>query len=262
MLAAFDRQVRRDPQPDGPGDRIEREGGVVRVVSDGGGWSGVVWSDLDEGGAPAAIAAQIARFAPLRGPWEWKHYSYDRPADLPERLSAAGFVPEPVESLLIADVAALTLDATPPAGVRLVPVTDRAGIDLLVRVHEEVFGGDHTAVGDAILARLAERPGTVAAVVAMAGETPIAAGRVDFSTGTEFASLWGGGTLPAWRGRGVFRALVAHRVALAEAAGYRYIQVDASAASQPILRRLGFRQVAQTTPFVYQGAREPAGKPG
>jgi GNAT superfamily N-acetyltransferase len=254
MLAAFDRQIRRHPQPDGPDARIERDGDIVRVVPVNGGWAGVVWTDLDESSAPAAIAAQVARFAPLPGPWEWKHYSYDRPADLPDRLIAAGFTPEPVESLLIAEVAGVTLDVVPPAGVRLVPVTDRRGIDHLVRVHDEVFGGDHTAMGDAILARLAERPGTLAAVVAMAGETPIAGARIDFHRGTEFASLWGGGTLPAWRGRGVFRALVAHRVALAAAAGYRYLQVDASADSRPILLRLGFRQVALTTPFVYGAA--------
>ena len=51
------------------------------------------------------------------------------------------------------------------------------------------------------------------------GETPISAGRVEFHHGTDFASLWGGGTLPAWRGRGVFRSLVAHRAALAAARG-------------------------------------------
>jgi hypothetical protein len=33
---------------------------------------------------------------------------------------------------------------------------------------------------------------------------------LDFHVGTDFASLWGGGTLP-WRHRGVFRSLVAHR---------------------------------------------------
>jgi hypothetical protein len=56
-------------------------------------------------------------------------------------------------------------------------------------------------------------------VLAAPGETPIAAGRVDFHAGSEFASLWGGGTPGAWRGRGVFRALVAHRAALASARG-------------------------------------------
>jgi GNAT superfamily N-acetyltransferase len=67
-------------------------------------------------------------------------------------------------------------------------------------------------------------------------------------------TLWGGGTLPGWRGRGVFRALVAHRAALASARGFRYLQVDASPASRPIFRRLGFVELATTTPFTHLGA--------
>jgi hypothetical protein len=49
----------------------------------------------------------------------------------------------------------------------------------------------------------------------------------------------------------VFRALVAHRAALAAAAGFRYLQVDATADSRPILRRLGFVELSTTTPFVH-----------
>jgi hypothetical protein len=60
---------------------------------------------------------------------------------------------------------------------------------------------------------------------------------------------------PSSRGRGVFRSLVAHRAALAAARGFRYLQVDASSDSRPILERLGFVQLATTTPFVHQGAR-------
>jgi GNAT superfamily N-acetyltransferase len=74
--------------------------------------------------------------------------------------------------------------------------------------------------------------------------------------GTDFASLWGCGTLPAWRRRGVFRALVAHRAALASAKGFRYLQVDASADSRPILQSLGFVELATTTPFTHQGAAD------
>ena len=51
----------------------------------------------------------------------------------------------------------------------------------------------------------------------------------------------------------MFRSLVAHRAALAAAAGCCYLQVDASADSRPILRRLGFVQLATTTPFVHPG---------
>jgi hypothetical protein len=35
------------------------------------------------------------------------------------------------------------------------------------------------------------------------------------------------------------------------ARGYRYLQVDASAESRPILERLGFVCLAQTTPYVW-----------
>lgn len=253
VLAAYDEQVRRRPECDGPEVHVERDAGVVRVVSAGDGWTGVTWSDLDEVSAAAVIAGQIERFARSARPWEWKHYSYDRPPDLPERLLAAGFIREPAEALLVAEIADLELEAPPPEGVRLLPVVDEWGIDALVRVHDEVFGGDHSAFGAALAARLSQQPDAVAAVVAVAGLTPIAAGRVEFTRGTDFASLWGGGTVVAWRGRGVFRSLVAYRAALAATAGYRYLQVDASADSRPILRRLGFVELATTTPFTHLG---------
>ena len=62
-----------------------------------------------------------------------------------------------------------------------------------------------------------------------------------YNQGTEFAGLWGGGsTLPGWRGRGIYRALVGRRAQLAAQLGVKYLLVDASAASRPILGRLGF----------------------
>ncbi len=255
VLAAFDEQVRRHPAPDAPDGHVEYDDRVVRNMSGGDGWTGVTWSDLDQVSADAVIAAQVSRFAELSRPWEWKHYSYDLPADLPARLLAAGFTPEPAESLLVAEISDLTLDAPPPAGVELLAVVDKHGAEALVAVHDEVFGGDHSAVGRSLLAELEleREPSSAAAVVAFAGQTPIAAGRVEFHPGTDFASLWGGGTLPAWRGRGVFRSLVAHRAAVAAASGCRYLQVDASPDSRPILQRLGFVELATTTPFTHSG---------
>ncbi len=104
-----------------------------------------------------------------------------------------------------------------------------------------------------MLAGLAHQPSTVAAVVAWAGDTPISAGRVEFHPGTEFAGIWGGGTLPAWRRRGVFRALVAHRAQSAAQRGFHYLQVDASPDSRPILQKLGFVALTTTTPFTHAG---------
>jgi ribosomal protein S18 acetylase RimI-like enzyme len=246
VLARFDREIRRRPQ-EGPGSVVEEEPGIVRVVSAPDGWTGIAWCDLDGLDADAVIAAQIRRFAEAGTPWEWKHYSHDRPDDLAGRLLAAGFEPDPPEGLLVAELDTLSREIALPDTVRLVPVTGEPEAALLVRAHDEAFGGDHSAVGRAVLTR----PDTVQAVVAVAGDRPICAGRVEFHPGTGFASLWGGGTVPDWRGRGVFRAVVAYRAALAAAAGFRYLQVDASADSRPILRRLGFEQLATTTPFVH-----------
>ena len=220
VRAAYDEQIRRGPVAELAGERVERDAAVIRFVGRAGGWSAVTWSALTEADADAAIAATIDRFAVLDvAEWEWKHYSYDTPADLTQRLLAAGLAAEPAESLMVGEIAELALDVPPPRGVELRQVTDRQGVDALVRVHEEVFGEDHAALGAELVARLALRPPTVAAVIAMAGDTPVCAGRVELHPGTDFASLWGGGTLAAWRGRGVFRALVAHRAALAVGQG-------------------------------------------
>lgn len=253
VLAAYDTQIRREARADGTGARVERDGPVVRYVSpDADGWSAVVWSDLDAGTADAAIAAQLRYFAGRR--FEWKLYAHDRPADLGDRLRAAGFTAEEPESLMVAEIAALPAAPELPPGVSLEWVTDAAGVAALVAVHEEVFGIEHAWLGRALTAQLAEQRRTgvprVAALLAVADGRPVSSGRVELHVGTEFASVWGGGTLPQWRRRGLYRALVATRAARAAALGYRYLQVDAGPESRPILSRLGFVELTTTTPFM------------
>ncbi|MFG2192734.1 GNAT family N-acetyltransferase [Streptomyces sp. NPDC048639] len=251
VLARFDRQMRRDARPDGPDARVERSGAVVRRVGADGDWSAVLWSGLDEATADAEIAAQVRYFTSLGREFEWKLYGHDGPRDLGARLRAAGFVPEPEETLMVAETAGLRTDAEPPPGIRLSTVTDAAGVDLVVGVHEAVFGMSHAFLRRQLLDQLAHAPDAVSIVVAMAGEVPVCSARMELYAGTDFAGLWGGGTLPAWRGRGIYRALVAHRVRIAAARGYRYLQVDASDDSRPILQRLGFVPLTTTTPYVH-----------
>ena len=53
------------------------------------------------------------------------------------------------------------------------------------------------------------------------------------------------------RGRGIYRGLVAHPSNLAADRGFRYLEVDASDDSRPILERLGFVPVTTTPPFIW-----------
>ncbi|AEV83192.1 N-acetyltransferase GCN5 [Actinoplanes sp. SE50] len=235
-MALFDRQMRRDMPGAERGLRYTRNAGTAQD------WNAVVWSDLDEETADAEIAEQVRYFAGRGVGFEWKTYGHDRPADLGARLERAGFVPGEPESLMIAPIGELDLDVAPPDGVRLVPVTDAAGLALLIRASESAFGEPAGSWRH-------QEPASLRAFVAMAGDEPISGARMEVHEGTAFASLWGGGTVEKWRGRGVYRALVACRARIAADLGYEYLQVDASDQSRPILLRLGFAAVGTTTPY-------------
>ncbi len=251
LLDLYDRQLRREARPDGPGCRVERAGDVVRQTGPGHAWNGVLWSGLDEHTADAAIAAQLAHYRAAGVPFEWKLYGHDGPADLGARLLAAGFAPEEPETLLAAEAAAQTGAVPLPDGVELREVTDAEGVRQVVEVHERAFGTDSSDLGRRLLDRLAADPGTVTAVLALADGVPVSAARLELYPGTDFAGLWGGGTVEEWRGRGLYRALVAHRARVAAARGHRWLQVDAAPTSRPILQRLGFLPLTTTTPYVH-----------
>ncbi len=254
ILHAFHEQLRRWPRDAPPGYLVEREPGIVRLVPEADGSAAVICTELASLEVDAAIAAQIARFDGHPGRWEWKHYSYDQPVDLPERLLAAGFEPEPVEALLVAEIAELDLTVDLPDGVELVEVRDPADARALVEFQDEVFGSARPGMAESLIARLSQRPASVMATMALADGEPIVAGRVELEPGTGFAGGWGGCTHEDWRGRGVFRALVANGARLAAERGYHYVQVDANDQSRPILLRLGFAELCKTTPYIHRQA--------
>ena len=259
VRAAFDRQIRRNADAGEPGAMVEADAGVLRWLAPGTQTSCITWSSLTGDSADAVIAAQKAYFSARGTAVEWKYYDYDQPADLPARLIAAGFEPDDEELMLVAATASIDSRVVLPAGVRLDPVTGEDGIAAMMAVHDLAFAGHPSAeLGERLLTQFREAPQTLEMVVAMAGGEPVSAARIEFIPGTDFAGLWGGGTVPAWRGRGIFRALVAYRAGLAAERGYRYLQVDALPASRPILQRLGFEPVASTTPYVFTPAGAPA----
>src|SRR5262249_24274373 len=121
----------------------------------------------------------------------------------------------------------------------------------IVAMESQVWGRDCAFIGDHLAESLAAAPDRLAIFTAEAGGQVVAAGWTALREDGIFASLWGGSTLQAWRGRGIYRALVAARARLAAEHGYQYLQVDASGDSRPILEHLGFTPVTTTTPYVW-----------
>jgi hypothetical protein len=121
-------------------------------------------------------------------------------------------------------------------------------------VAAEIFGGGPS--GEEMLDRLDRMQGVEQFWVAQAetddGPKVICSGRLAPVTGTEFAGIWGGSTLPEWRGRGIYRALTAARARAALDAGVRYINSDCTVMSRPILERSGLVAVTTTTPYVWR----------
>lgn len=270
LLATFDRQVRRSVEPE-PGFTVElvrQPAPLLRLTPVGdaaAAWGGgVFWCDLEESTANAAIEATIAHFGPLGREFEWKYYAYDRPADLTDRLRAHGFEPDEEEAVVVGEISEVRERLAPaaePDGIivrrlRTDPTgaaEDWQGIDDL---HRAVWGTDGARRNAAVRASIAADPDRTSMWVAVAGDgTVVCAGRVNFHRGTDFASLWGGGTLAEYRGRGVYRALVSRRADEAADRGCRFLQVDASPESRPILERLGLRVLTTTTPWMWRPER-------
>jgi GNAT superfamily N-acetyltransferase len=214
ILAHFDEQVRRPNDPDG--------------LYVGNGWSAVLRPPPD-----ADVERLVERLRELPGHVEWKYYSHDGP-ELRERLLEAGLEPEDEETVVVAEAASIP---PPPDDVELRTVNEEF-VDLAAQVFGDRF----------------ELPEKAVAVIAVIDGQPVSGGRVDLDEDTEFAGLFGGVTLPEFRGRGLYRATVAKRAELAREGGYRWLYSDALPTSRPILERLGFVAITTTTPFVIPAA--------
>ncbi|MEV4312095.1 GNAT family N-acetyltransferase [Actinocrispum sp. NPDC049592] len=249
LLAAYDTQMRpAEYATPEAGITVERDGPVVRMS---GRYRGFISSPRDLGIDGDELDALIARqrdfFAARGEAVEWKTCGHDRPLGLTDRLRAAGFVPEDQETIVIGTAAALAVEPPPIDGVTIRQVNTDADYERIAAMESAVWGLDLSWMA----ADLASRRSYTTVFVAEADGEVVSAAWLAAKFGTEFAGLWGGSTLAAWRGRGIYRALVAHRALLAVDLGIRYLQVDASDDSRPILERLGFTPVTTTTPYVW-----------
>lgn len=259
LLAAYDRTRAQDLDPVPAGVEMAHDGPVLRFTGFGdGGFVGYEsLSGLSSAEVDALIQRQIAFFANRGERFEWKYHSHDVPADLPARLIAAGFEPEDAETVVVADTAAVAATAGPfPPEVTIRQIDSAEDLRRYTLLESVVWADDRSHMAESLAAEIAANPDGTAVYLVEADDTDadgvVCAGRMRLEAGTPFATLWGGATLPAWRGKGIYKALVGLRAKLALERGYPYLQVDASDDSRPILQRMGFQALTTTTAYIWK----------
>ena len=259
LLHAYDTQL-RDVAEVSSALRSERHGPVVWATYVGGrgfvtyrsldGWRG---ARLDE-----LVATTVQHFAtdPEVSSFEWKTRGHDGVPELHDILVAHGFTAGEPESVMIGRAEDLAVEVPVPDGVTIRRVSEPADVRRMVALQDDVFGHPSPGMVDELLTRIASGADDVELWVAEAEGQVVCAGRLDPVDGTDFAGIWGGATHPAWRRRGIYRAVTAERARSALRRGKAFINSDSTEYSRPILERSGFVKVSTTTPYEWRRDRD------
>lgn len=252
LLRVYDDQLRTDAET--PGAVTVDRLGPLRLATFPGGRGFISYRDLE--GADAAtirgwVVEALAHFVanPDVVDVEWKTRGHDVAPGLHESLVDAGFVPGEPESVMMGDAEGLAVDVPLPEGVTLRRLTEEADIRAMSAMADEAFGEPvSTRRADDLLFRLSRDDG-MEIWVAEADGVMVSSGRLEPVAGTDVAGVWGGSTLVAWRGKGIYRALTAVRARSALRMGKTILHSDSTEYSRPILERSGLVKVTTTTPY-------------
>jgi len=253
MLAIFDKEVRRECER--PHKQRQALLNLVRYTPlDGGsGGSFISWSDLNADNADAAIQGQIDHFRDRNADFEWIYYSYDLPTDLPKRLLAYGFTAKEPLALMVANIKDLPEDYWTSDVSTVQRITTPEGVDAIACMQREVWEEeDLSGFGRGLKNGLEHRPADLSVFAVWQDGRVVSAAWTHFLSSTSFATLSGGSTILAYRHRGFYSALLAVRAREARQRGFRFLQVNASPDSQPILAKHGFRCLAYSTAYQWK----------
>lgn len=217
------------------------------------GW--VIYTRLEQGNIDDAIRSMIDFYRPNGGEFEWKVYDHDTPPDLKERLLEHGFLPEELEALLVMDLETLPGVFWEPITADVRRIADPAHLAHVTEIESAVWGEPFGDLQDILRADMQETPGKLSVYAAYADDKPASSAWIYYYPDRQFAELYGGATIPEARGKGLYTALVKARAREARERGVRFLTVDASPMSRPVLEKLGFTFLTFTQPFVMDFSR-------
>ena len=173
-----------------------------------------------------------------------------QPPNFADHLARHGVFPDPhgEEAAVMVLPARTPLELPEIAGLELVDaLADSAAFASSVAVAAEAFSSDSLLVDPTFMATQERRRLNMRAagrryqLLATVDGEPAGTGSLSVFTGG--AIINGGSVRPKFRGRGVYRALVAARLEIARGAGVPGLVVWGGEMSAPILARLGFDKV-------------------
>jgi hypothetical protein len=247
MIALYDQDQRREVEY--PDMRREVTPNVVRHVGTSDMGEGtIIYSQLNDANAEDTIREQVLYFESIGQGFEWKVYDYDQPSDLKERLGSYGFLVEEAEAIMV-----LNLEEAPeilwqPVLARVQRIRDPEKLSEVLTVEQQVWDEDFSGLIHYLGEALQNYPEQMSVYVAYIDEQPASAAWIYFPKHSQFASLWGGSTVSGFRKQGLYTALLAVRAQEAKARQVRYLTVDASDMSRPILEKFGFEMIAYSYP--------------
>lgn len=243
IIALYDQDQRKEITY--PNMRREVTPSVVRHIDESSLGEGmIVYSQLNAANAGEAICEQVSYFESIGQDFEWKVYDYDKPSDLKDRLGSYGFFIEEAEALVVLDLEKASEILWQPVRHHVLRITNPEKLTEVQTVERLVWDEDSSWVIHYLGGALNDYPERMSVYVAYLDEQPASAAWIYFPEGSQFASLWGGATVSGFRKRGLYAALLAVRAQEARARQVRYLTVDASPMSRPILEKFGFQVLA------------------
>ena len=134
-------------------------------------------------------------------------------------------------------------------------ISQPSQVDDVIAIHKQVWQASFESWRTRLVRRLVEAPESLSLYVAYVDGVAVSTAQVSYYAGGTFASLVRAATLPAYRCRGLFTALVGTLVQQARLRGVRFLDSDAGPMSRPILEKLGFEWLSTMQSFtLYAGA--------
>ena len=242
LLALYDRHIRIDQEIPGVRKMITQD--VVRHLRPAPGMNFISYAWLEESTADKIIQKQVEFFLKYDQPFSWHIMDQDQPADLAERLLRHGFVGDDDPSaMMLLEMETCPADLLQPVQADIRQITDLAGLDEVVAIEEQVWGGSFAWLKQRLGNHL-NIPGYLSVYVAYVDNRPASAAWVYFPAHNPFANLYGGATVPGQRKSGLYTALLAQRVQEALQRERRFLMVECNQTSLPIVARHGFQFLA------------------